>query len=109
MEEGRRIAVTEATPAANPATAGPLFPGEETERFRERWDTIQIRFVDEPRQAVDQAEKLVAEVMTTLEQTFAEERSRLGQTGDGDDARSTEDLRQALRRYRAFFDRLLTI
>ena len=42
-------------------------------------------------------------------QTFAAERQSLeGQWTRGDDV-STEDLRLALRRYRAFFDRLLAL
>ena len=94
---------------SNPTEAGPLFAGEEGGRFRQRWDAIQAGFVDEPREAVEQAAKLVVEVMTCLEQTFADERSRRESSGNGGDARSTEDLRQALRRYRAFFDRLLAI
>ncbi len=40
---------------------------------------------------------------------FAAERDRLeGQWGQGDDV-STEDLRQALQRYRSFFTRLLSV
>ncbi len=96
-------------PNANSSEAGPLFAGEEGGRFRQRWDAIQASFVDEPREAVEQAAKLVVEVMTCLEQTFAAERSRLENAGNGGDPKSTEDLRQALRRYRAFFDRLLAI
>ncbi len=47
--------------------------------------------------------------MQRLAQIFADERSKLeSQWGRGDDI-STEDLRQALRQYRAFFDRLLSV
>jgi hypothetical protein len=52
---------------------------------------------------------LVAEVTKRLVDSFAQERSTLeGQWGRGNDV-STEDLRVALRRYRAFFDRLLKV
>jgi len=65
--------------------------------------------VDEPRRAVERADELVAEVIKRLADSFAHERSRLeGQWGRGDNV-STEDLRVALQRYRAFFDRLLNI
>ena len=65
--------------------------------------------MDEPRRAVEQADELVAEVIKRLADSFARERSRLeGQWGRGDNV-STEDLRVALQRYRAFFDRLLNI
>jgi hypothetical protein len=87
----------------------PLFAGEDAQRFRSRWDSIQTGFVDEPREAVEQADGLVAETIKHLAQTFADERSKLeSQWGRGDDI-STEDLRVALQRYRSFFDRLLSV
>lgn len=86
-----------------------LFPENETTDFRTRWTEIQTGFVDEPRRAVEQADALVAEVIKRLADGFAEERSKLeGQWGRGDDV-STEDLRVSLRRYRSFFDRLLSV
>jgi hypothetical protein len=70
---------------------------------------VQVSFVDEPRQAVQQADTLVASAMKRLAEIFAEERAKLdGQWDRGDDV-STEDLRLALRRYRSFFGRLLSI
>ena len=89
--------------------AGTLFPEKEANEFRTKWTEIQTRFVDEPRRSVEQADALVADVIKRLANSFAEERSRLeGQWGRGDDV-STEDLRVALQRYRAFFDRLLNV
>jgi len=86
-----------------------LFPENESRDFHKRWTDIQTAFVDEPRHAVEQADELVAEVIKRLADSFARERSRLeGQWGRGDNV-STEDLRVALQRYRAFFDRLLNI
>ena len=86
-----------------------LFPDKETNDFRKRWTDIQTGFVDQPRRAVEQADALVAEVIKRLAESFAAERSKLeGQWGRGDDV-STEDLRVALRRYRSFFDRLLSV
>ncbi len=87
----------------------PLFPENESTNFRNRWTEIQAAFVDEPRRAVEQADALVAEVIKRLASSFADERSKLeGQWGRGDNV-STEDLRVALQRYRAFFDRLLSV
>src|SRR5579872_3202831 len=87
----------------------PLFPSEELEGLRARWKEIQIAFVDEPRKAVEQADGLVASAMKRLAEVFAEERSGLeGQWSRGDNV-STENLRVALQRYRAFFDRLLSV
>ena len=87
----------------------PLFPENDSANFRNRWTEIQGAFVDEPRRAVEQADGLVAEVIKRLASSFADERSKLeGQWGRGDNV-STEDLRVALQRYRAFFDRLLSV
>jgi hypothetical protein len=89
--------------------ADPLFAGEETVRMRTEWDGIQASFVDEPRQAVEAADRLVATSIRRLAEVFAEEKARLeGQWDRGGDV-STEDLRQALRRYRSFFDRVLSV
>jgi len=85
-----------------------LLPREQNAEFQSRWEKIQTGFVDEPRQTVEQADELVAEVMKRLAEGFAGERERLeGQWGRGEDV-STEDLRIALQRYRGFFQRLLS-
>ncbi len=47
--------------------------------------------------------------MKRLAEVFAEERSKLEKQWDRGDQVSTEDLRIALQRYRAFFQRLLSI
>jgi hypothetical protein len=91
------------------ARATPLFHGEEANGFRTRWGAIQTGFVDEPRRAVEEADTLVAEVMKRLAEVFAGERTELERQWDRGDQISTEDLRVALRRYRSFFERLLTI
>jgi hypothetical protein len=86
-----------------------LFNTEEAGSFRSRWALIQASFVDEPRSAVEQGDALVAELMQRLAEVFSTERARLeGQWSTGSDV-STEDLRLALRRYRSFFDRLLSL
>jgi hypothetical protein len=86
---------------------GQLFPDHELTEFRARWDKAQIGFVDEPRAAVEQADSLVATIVTRIAEQFAAERAELEHQWDRGDNVSTEDLRQALRRYRSFFDRLL--
>ena len=86
---------------------GQLFPDNELNEFRARWDKAQIGFVDEPRAAVEQADTLVATVVKRIAEQFAAERAELEHQWDRGDNVSTEDLRQALRRYRSFFDRLL--
>jgi hypothetical protein len=85
----------------------PLFPAEEGERFRSRWTDIQAGFVDRPREMVEQADHLVADLMQRLAAQFADERGRLEAHWETDDDVSTEDLRITLTRYRSFFERLL--
>jgi hypothetical protein len=94
---------------SRPEEAAPLFPSNEAADLRDRWTTIQAGFVDEPRNAVEQADALVAGAMKRLAETFAEERSRLEGQWDRGDNVSTEDLRLALQRYRSFFGRLLAV
>jgi hypothetical protein len=87
----------------------PLFDDGESGDFRSRWYAIQGEFVDQPRESVEKADELVATVMKRLAEIFAAERENLEhEWGRGDDV-STEDLRIALRRYRSFFDRLLSV
>jgi len=88
---------------------GPLLVNDEATALRHRWETIQIGFVDEPRRAVEDADSLVAQAMKRVAEVFAEERAQLErQWSQGQDV-STEDLRVALKRYRSFFDRLLSV
>jgi len=65
------------TTGARAEESTPLFPGNELDGLRARWKEIQTAFVDEPRQAVKQADGLVAEAMQRLAGVFAEERSKL--------------------------------
>jgi ElaB/YqjD/DUF883 family membrane-anchored ribosome-binding protein len=87
-------------------TAEPLL-GQDVEQLRERWQAIQAAFVDEPQDAVQQADALVTDVIKRLTKTFQETKdsleTQLGEAGDV----STEDLRVGLQRYRTFFERLL--
>jgi hypothetical protein len=86
-----------------------LFPENEVGDLRHQWDAVQTGFVDEPRRAVESADALVASAMQRLAETFAEERAQLEAQWDRGDDVSTEDLRLALQRYRAFFGRLLSV
>jgi hypothetical protein len=95
--------------SSNAAETATLFPNNELEELRNRWSGVQTAFVDEPRRAVEQADGLVASTMKRLAEVFAEERSKLEKQWDRGDNVSTEDLRIALQRYRAFFQRLLSI
>ncbi|MEU9343641.1 hypothetical protein AB0D74_20775 [Streptomyces sp. NPDC048278] len=85
-----------------------LLTPQDEEDFRQRWSKVQTAFVDDPRNAVQDADSLVAGVMQTLAATFDEHKKELeGQWNQGGEA-DTEALRTALRHYRSFFNRLLT-
>ncbi|MFD5250849.1 hypothetical protein ACFWIW_40290 [Amycolatopsis sp. NPDC058340] len=84
-----------------------LFENVDVERFRESWQGIQTAFVDDPRRAVKEADELVAVVIQNLATTFADHKKELESAwSQGEPA--TEDLRIALRRYRSFFNQLLS-
>jgi hypothetical protein len=99
----------EAPASSDASRRAALFHDEEARGFRSRWDAIQTGFVDEPRSAVEQADALVAQVVSRVTQVFGEQRTMLERQWDKDRDISTEDLRLALTRYRAFFDRLLAV
>lgn len=86
-----------------------LFAPDMAQQFRSRWDQVQIGFVDDPGQAVQQADELVAQVMKSLAESFAAQRAAIEQNlGQGEQG-STENQRVALQRYRSFFQRLLSL
>lgn len=109
VNEGGAVAAPTATAAAADGQAAALLSLDEAKEFRIRWDAIQGGFVDEPRHAVEQADSLVSEAIKRLAEMFAEERAKLEGQWDRKEDVSTEDLRLALRRYRTFFGRLLTV
>lgn len=95
-------------------------------RYLEAWQAVQSQFVDDPRVAVARADELIQSVMSErgypvedFEQRAADvsvdhpqvvenyrEGHRLAQSS-ANGSGSTEDLRQAMRRYRALFDELV--
>jgi hypothetical protein len=112
LADERHTELDEARPAettrggVTDEAAPPLFAEEKVTGYRDRWQLIQTGFVDDPHQSVREADELVAAVISELATTFAEHKSELeGQWQQGEPA--TEELRVALRRYRAFFDELL--
>lgn len=91
----------------SPESNAPLL--ERGDEWMGRWNEIQIRFVDEPRESIANADALVDEVMKQLAAAFAEERSRIEGEWSAGSEPSTEELRVALQRYRSFFNRLLAV
>ncbi|MEV2220385.1 hypothetical protein AB0E01_10950 [Nocardia vinacea] len=101
--------------AADERTAGrpqevvdqPLFGAADVERLRTAWRQLQGSFVDSPHDAVTQADDLVMATVQQLSATLAERKQSLEQLWSREEDGDTEDLRLALRSYRAFFDQLV--
>jgi chemotaxis protein histidine kinase CheA len=108
-ETASRAEASDGRDADNGATQpSTLIPAERAESYQSRWNELKSEFVDEPRDAVRGANELVGEVLDELEELFRNQRADLEHGLDSEQT-TTEDLRQALGRYRSFFDRLLSI
>jgi hypothetical protein len=93
-------------PGAAAAAEAPeaLLGSLDTAGIRNRFLDIQAGFIDEPRQAVEEAGRFVDDLVRQVADALQQQRGQLA--GASDDA-STEDLRLTLRAYRRFVDRLL--
>ncbi len=87
----------------------PLFSRGDCQSLRSRWENLQVGFVDEPWRAVEQADRLVTEAINALAKGFSTQRAGLEQQWRREQEVSTEDLRVAFRRYRSFFERVLSV
>jgi len=106
-------------------TITPLAPAEGA-RFRQAWDALQARFVDNPKGVVIQADQLVRELMLkrgypmgdferraadiSVDHAAVVEHYRAAQAIAARDERGeadTEELRQAVVHYRVLFDEML--
>lgn len=87
----------------------PLFEETEAGKFRTEWLNIQSKFVDNPRESVREADELVANILKSVTMSFHQRRTSLEKQWNGGGNASTEDLRLALKSYRSFFERLLTL
>jgi len=95
--------------SAQAESAGPLFDQTVAQGFRSRWNEIQVAFVDAPRDAVREADRLVSATITELTDSFTGERQKLEEEWNRGSEDSTEALRLAFQRYRSYFNRLLTV
>jgi hypothetical protein len=88
------------------ADAG-FLPEDRMASLRDQWNDVQAGFVDNPQDAVQQAHRLVTQLVDDLVQTFTNERTTLENQWKSGGNADTETLRVALQRYRSFFNRLL--
>ncbi|MDI1459829.1 hypothetical protein QEZ54_02505 [Catellatospora sp. KI3] len=98
-------AVPTAAGAEQPAPAT-LWADGKTDELRDRWEALQLRFVDDPAGITSELRDLVEEALQTMQQELSrrhDELDSLVQGADGD----TEQLRQAVQRYRDFYHALL--
>src|ERR1700743_2317161 len=72
--QGQAYDTRETVAQQRTAEPNPLFPDDELHNFRARWDQVQTSFVDEPRQAVEKADSLVANVVKRIAEKFSDER-----------------------------------
>jgi hypothetical protein len=89
-----------ADPPAAAGTSASLLGSLDAAGIRNRFLDIQAGFVDEPRQAVEEAGRFVDDLVRQVAEALQAQR---GQLAEG----STEDLRLTLRAYRQLVDRLL--
>jgi hypothetical protein len=101
-------------------------PLQEADRFRDSWRAIQVGFVDNPKVALTDADRLLAEVMQARGYPVAEFEERAAEISvnhalvvdhyragheiairHAQGRATTEDMRQAMIHYRTLFDDLL--
>jgi hypothetical protein len=82
---------------------------EDADALRREWESVQVRFVDDPRGAVQDADLLVSEAIEQLTASFDAQRERLAALWSGEASASTDELRAAFATYRDFFNRLLSV
>jgi hypothetical protein len=99
------VGTTEADAVVDDDRSGPLLA--DATGYQDRWYEIQTGFVDQPRDAVQNAAELLTEMMDDLTRRLTTELGAFDAPRGAGDEVSTEDLRVTFQRYRSFFDRLL--
>ena len=72
--------------------------------YSQRLDEIESEFIDRPRDAVKKAERVVDEAVDRVTRTMRDRMRSIHSDAEG--TKDTEQLRQAMQRYRAFIDSL---
>jgi hypothetical protein len=83
-----------------------LWGADLVEGYRDRWQALQLSFVDDPHAATQDAARLVDEAVQSLTSALGSQKQSLDEW-QGQDRGDTEVLRTSLQNYREFLDRLL--
>ena len=94
--------------AANSEAGSPLLPASIVEEMKKGWAEAQISFVDEPRAAVKQCDELVASAIKRLTESCEEAKKGL-ETALNRGGDNTDELRVAFKKYRTFFQKLMSL
>ncbi len=106
LEGAGAVTETSMEATSNPVIREPLLTDEEEQGFLSRWAEIQVGFVEDPAKSVQDADGLIDEVATALLESFRVRRNDLAAAWKNGSP-GTEELRLALRRYRAFIGVIL--
>lgn len=104
--------VTERAPGELPTHDAPqetIFFDQDPSQMQARWRDLQTAFVDDPEEAVQQADALVGEVVDALTSSLSSRTEELRERWKDSGGTDTEQLRLALRDYRVVLERLLTL
>jgi hypothetical protein len=98
-----------ATVGATGATGSPSELVDNPDALMARWQQVQVSFVDDPAEALRDADGLVQQVIEQMRERFLAERAEMEQQWSSGDDVSTEDMRLLLQKYRTFFNRLIKV
>ena len=119
LPAARPAPVTSAAHAAGPSrgdaavtpgqiTASHFLSERDSDLFRQRWMHLQSGFIDQPRETVEEADRLLGDVLERFTRGLNAERDSLAaRWRSGGDDTDTEELRLAVQGYRSYLERLL--
>lgn len=106
----RSVDGSPASPVGPPERPGAAIPADrrdDVEAVDARWRDIQLRFVDDPQQAAEDAEALATEVIDRLRQAIEGHKDQIDSWRSSDS--DTDQLLRAVREYRSLIERVVAI
>jgi hypothetical protein len=109
---GRRAAATGETAPADsgdePVIGRTVWDEDAARHFRAAWHEVKAEFVDDPVTALTRAHDLLTDAVNELTEVLLAERDELDPLR-GTDTPDTESMRMAMRGYREFLERILSL